>query len=77
MSEYDNTNTVVLFKNESDNEKAPVLTGKVNIEGTEYPIALWTRTSTRSGEKFWSGKVEIDKVPAAAGATDDSDDFPF
>lgn len=81
MPEYDNTNTLVIFQNDQKgNDKAPTLTGKVNVEGVEYPVALWTRTATSSGNKFWSGKVEVDKaegapVPVAAGES--SDDIPF
>ena len=37
--EYDNTNSGVLFKNESDNEKAPAYKGKLNVDGTEYQLA--------------------------------------
>lgn len=76
MPEYDDTNTIVLFKNDQDgNENRPVLKGKVNIEGTEYEVALWSRTAKASGNKFWSGKVEQkDAQPVAAGT---DEDVPF
>lgn len=54
--EYDNTNTGVLFKNESDNEKAPNYKGKVNVDGREYQLAAWIRTA-KSGSKFMSLKL--------------------
>ena len=54
--EYDNTNSGVLFKNESDNEKAPAYKGKLNVGGTEYQLAAWVRTA-KSGNKFMSLKV--------------------
>ena len=54
--EYDNTNSGVLFKNESDNEKAPAYKGKLNVNGTDYQLAAWVRTA-KSGNKFMSLKV--------------------
>ncbi len=36
--EYDNTNSGVLFKNESDNEKAPAYKGKLNVDGKCLPV---------------------------------------
>ena len=56
MSNYDNTNSGVLFKNDKKgNEKAPDYKGKVNIEGKEKDIAGWIREG-KSG-KFISIKV--------------------
>lgn len=54
--EYDNTNTGVLFKNESENEKAPNYKGKINVDGTDYQLAAWIRTA-KSGDKFMSLKL--------------------
>ena len=56
MQQYDNTNSGVLFKNESDNEKAPKYKGKINVNGTEYKLAAWIREG-KSGAKFMSLKV--------------------
>jgi hypothetical protein len=56
MSNYDNTNSGVLFKNDKKgNEKAPDYKGKVNIEGKEKDIAGWIREG-KSG-KFISIKI--------------------
>jgi len=56
MSNYDNTNSGVLFKNDKKgNQKAPDYKGKVNIEGKEKDIAGWIREG-KSG-KFISIKI--------------------
>ena len=56
--QYDNTNSGVLFKNESDNEKAPAYKGKINVEGKEYELAAWIRESKSGNGKFMSLKVQ-------------------
>ena len=80
--EYDNTNTGVLFKNETDNEKAPAYKGKINIEGKEFELAAWVKTG-KSGQKFLSLKVQKpfkkaakESVPAQSVGFQD-DDVPF
>ena len=55
---YDNTNSGVLFKNESDNEKAPAYKGKINVDGKEYELAAWIRESKSGNGKFMSLKVQ-------------------
>jgi hypothetical protein len=52
---YDRTNTGALFKNESDNEKAPQLSGPLNIDGKEYRIAAWLKEGQKG--KFYSLKA--------------------
>lgn len=81
--DYDNTNTGVLFKNETDNDKAPAYKGKINVEGREYELAAWVK-SAKNGSKFMSLKVQEpfkkDGRPAKqAEATpfDDDLDVPF
>lgn len=54
--QYDNTNSGVLFKNESENEKAPAYKGKINVEGKEYELAAWIREGKKG--KFMSLKVQ-------------------
>lgn len=57
MSDYDDTNTGTLFKNDKQgNEKRPDYTGKINIEGREMRLAAWLRTS-KKGNKFMSLRV--------------------
>jgi hypothetical protein len=54
----DNTNRFVLFKNQlTDHPKAPNLTGKIDINGIEYKIAAWYRTSDK-GIKYLTGVVQ-------------------
>ena len=56
--DYDNTNSGVLFKNESDNEKAPMYKGKINVDGKEYELAAWLREAKSGKGKFLSLKVQ-------------------
>jgi hypothetical protein len=53
---YDNTNSGVLFKNDSENEKAPAYKGKINVDGKEYELAAWIREGKNG--KFMSLKVQ-------------------
>jgi uncharacterized protein (DUF736 family) len=82
MSNYDNTNSGVLFKNDKKgNEKAPDYKGKVNIEGKDKDIAGWIREG-KSG-KFISIKISdmmkkdnvFDNKPKTV--FDDKTDLPF
>ena len=56
--DYDNTNTGTMFKNESDNEKAPQYKGKINVNGKEYELAAWVREAKSGKGKFFSLKVQ-------------------
>ncbi|WP_373031634.1 hypothetical protein [Sulfurovum sp.] len=57
--EYDNEKSGVLFKNDSDNEKAPYYKGKIQIEGVEYELAAWVREAKSSGNKFLSLSAQL------------------
>jgi len=77
--EYDNTNSGVLFKNESDNEKAPNYKGKINVNGKDFEIAAWVRES-KAGTKFLSLKVQEprEKKPKPVEKIEDMpEDLPF
>ena len=84
MTQYDDTNTFALFKNDKgDNPKRPDYRGKVNIKGHEFVISGWIRESKKDGSKFISGTVEPAKAknapppaPAPAAPIDESD-VPF
>jgi uncharacterized protein (DUF736 family) len=55
--EYDNTNSGTLFPAEDKKtEKSPDFTGKLNVEGKEYRISGWKKTS-KAGKKFLSLSV--------------------
>ena len=87
MSQYDNTNSGMLFKNDKgDNEKRPDYKGSVNVGGVEYWLSGWVRvageTSKRAGEKFISMKLEPKEQQAAPArqapaAQQDDLDVPF
>jgi uncharacterized protein (DUF736 family) len=57
MAEFDNTNRGSLFKNEKkEEEKHPDMNGSINIEGVEYWISGWRKTS-KAGSGFISLSV--------------------
>ena len=58
--EYDNTNKGVLFSNKKiKTEKDATHTGSINIDGIEYWLNAWVRTSSKNpGEKFFSLSVK-------------------
>ena len=75
MSNYDNTNTGILFKNDvGDNPKRPAYKGKIDVNGVEYQLAGWLREG-KSG-KFISLKIDEGKGGKPA-PKDDQDEIPF
>lgn len=87
MSNYDNTNSGALFKNDkkaSDNH--PDYKGSINVDGVEYWLSSWIKTS-KTGTKFMSLSVSAkEQAPAPKKSTgggsrqtqkDDLDDCPF
>ena len=82
MSNYDNTNSGALFKNDKgDNENRPDYKGSINVAGTDYWISSWLKTS-QAGNKYMSLSVQVkeEKVQQnAPEATPDgfSDPIPF
>ena len=83
MSNYDNTNSGILFKNDKKgNEKAPDYKGKVNVNGKDLEIAGWIREG-KSGQ-FLSLKVSEPRQKVASvfdskpkSVFDKSTDLPF
>lgn len=74
MTDYDNTNSGALFKNDKgDNPNRPDYTGELNVEGKEMRIAAWLKTS-KAGNKFMSLSVSEKENTATA---DFDDDTPF
>lgn len=77
-------NSIRVFKNESDNEKAPSFTGQITLgddlieaiqDGTtEIRVALW-KVSTEKGNRFLAGLVSLPYNPDAEDS-DDEDDRP-
>lgn len=80
MPEYDNRNTIAIFKNDKKgNENAPSMTGRMFDEnGKEWRVALWTKVS-KNGTKYLQGKVNEpmhNDQPQPAGFDLDSE-VPF
>jgi len=74
MSNYDNTNTGILFKNDvGDNPKRPAYKGKIDIDGKEYQLAGWLREGKNG--KFIS--LKVDDKAAAKSTKDEQDEIPF
>lgn len=53
--EYDNTNSGVLFENE-DTSKSD-FSGSININGEEFWLNAWNKTSRKTGRNFISLKI--------------------
>ena len=72
MSEYDNTNSGVLFVNKykEDGDSRPDFVGNVDIKGTEYRLAGWKNIS-KGGKRYISVKVE-DAKPKEGEATEEA-----
>lgn len=91
MTQYDNTNRFVMFKNDQGGNPArPNMRGTLNVDGVEYNISAWTKASKKDGSKFLSGTIERKQEKPAApppkkeGLTEQNwdtaeldDDLPF
>jgi len=52
MSEYDNTNSGALFKNDKQgNDNWPDYRGQINVNGEDFWISAWLKTSKKDGKK--------------------------
>lgn len=87
MTDFDNTNRGVLFKNDRkvEGDKKPEYTGSLNVDGVEFFLDAWLKIG-KSGAKFMSVSVKRkDKQTAAAakpapvssGFDDMDGDIPF
>ena len=66
MSDFDNTNRGVLFKNErkEQGDKKPEYTGSLNVDGVEFFLDAWIKES-QAGKKFMSVSVKRKDKQAA------------
>jgi hypothetical protein len=53
MPEYDNTNKGAAFRKDNANPKAPKWAGPINVEGKDFEISVWEKTS-KNGDVFLS-----------------------
>ena len=58
MKEYDNTNSGTIFDNDrKEKDTHPDFTGTLNVEGKDYWISAWKKTS-KGGKRFISLAVK-------------------
>lgn len=85
MTQFDDTNRGVLFKNDKEgNEKRPDYTGFINVGGQEFWLSAWVRESQK-GSKFMSLSVTekeqkqkpAQKVQQPVQEPEYEDDIPF
>ena len=72
--EYDNTNRGAVWKNETDNPKAPALKGECNIGGTDYLVSAW-KNDTSDNPKRPVLSFSFEKKQAKAKAPEPTDSF--
>ena len=83
--EYDNRNRGALFRNDDkdpNDDKERDYSGTLDVEGTEYWLSGWVRTSKKSGKKYLSlsikPKVEKPAESEKKSPAEDLDDrIPF
>lgn len=79
MSEYDNTNRGVLFRQPQKTDKHPSMTGTLNINGVDHWISAWTQTS-KDGNKYLSlslGDVKDGHSKTVESSKELNDEIPF
>ena len=82
--QYDNTNRGALFRNNrKEQDSQPDHTGSINVDGKEYFLNAWIKTS-QNGNKFFSLSVKPKDAkqsqlesPAQALPSEHGDDIPF
>lgn len=85
MSNYDNTNSGTLFKNDrKEKETHPDYKGQINIDGTDYWLSAWVKVSKDGTKKFMSLSVKAKdeqskpaKGSQGSGFDDIDSDLPF
>ena len=79
---YDNTGKASLWKNQSDNEKAPILKGTLFAHrdikaGEPFELALWRNQSDNPKAPTLTGKLSDKQERQQAPADDFSESIPF
>ncbi len=79
MSNFEPRQGIVLFANERQNERQPVMRGIITVTEAmapgEYEVSLWGKVS-KKGSKFWSGEFKP-KGERPQAAPKPVDDDPF
>jgi uncharacterized protein (DUF736 family) len=81
MTTYDNTNSGTLFKNDKKaKDTDPAYKGQINVEGKEYWMSSWVKTS-KQGASFMSIKLTAkdrqSSEPTRKAADLPDEDLPF
>ena len=77
-TQFDNTNTGAIFKNDKKSDNAPDYKGKINVDGKEKEIALWVKTSKDGSKTFFSAKIsEPYQAAEKVAESSPSSDLPF
>lgn len=76
--EYDNTNSGTLFDNErKQKETHPDFTGTLNVDGKEFWVSAWKKTS-KTGKRFFSLSVKTkDAAKQVVKKSDPEDEIPW
>jgi uncharacterized protein (DUF736 family) len=68
MSNYDNNNRGVLFKNDKkDSESQPDYKGSINADGFDFWLSAWVKTD-KTGKKYMSLSISPKEQPQKAVA---------
>jgi uncharacterized protein (DUF736 family) len=75
--DYDNTNSGTVFDNDrKEKETHPDFTGTLNVEGKEYWISAWKKTS-KAGKRFISLAVKPKDGKQTVKKDDPEDEIPW
>jgi hypothetical protein len=55
--QYDNKNRGAAFRKDNVNPKAPQFAGPLNVDGKDYEVSIWEKTS-KNGDSFLSLSVK-------------------